>query len=55
MLPSDLKKDIIKLPTLNRRNTLNPEISTLSPDKNKRTREPQDKSDKSEIYYQKKL
>lgn len=41
MLPSDLKKDIIKLPTLQRRNTLNPEISTLSPDKNKRNREPE--------------
>jgi hypothetical protein len=41
MLPSDLKKDIIKLPTLHRRNTLNPEISTLSPDKNKRNREPE--------------
>jgi hypothetical protein len=32
ILPSDLTKNMIKLPTLQRRNTLNnPEISTLSP------------------------
>jgi hypothetical protein len=31
ILPSDLKKDSIKLPQLQRRNTLNPEISALSP------------------------
>lgn len=37
ILPTDLAKNMIKLPTLQRRNTVNPEISTLSPDKNKRT------------------
>ena len=32
ILPSDLSKNMIKLPTLQRRNTINnPEISTLSP------------------------
>ena len=32
ILPSDLTKNMIKLPTLQRRNTINnPEISTLSP------------------------
>lgn len=32
ILPSDLNKNMIKLPTLQRRNTINnPEISTLSP------------------------
>lgn len=57
ILPTDMTKNMIKLPTLQRRNTLNPEISTLSPEKNKRTRDMDDKTDtsKGEIYYQKKL
>lgn len=31
ILPTDMTKNMIKLPVLPRRNTLNPEISTLSP------------------------
>jgi hypothetical protein len=55
ILPSDLTKDIIKLPALHRRNTLNPELSTLSPLKNKRLQYTEDKQEKASIYYQKKL
>ena len=46
---------MIKLPVLQRRNTLNPEISTLSPLKNKRLQYTEDKQEKVLIYYQKKL